>query len=418
MKSLRGAIQALKRCSSCGADQPVAIVTSSLGHGGDLRDLLTDNSPPPSSSSHDDSGSSVPSSPSSSIGGNKSPLVLFGLASGLFLLNPGSHSGGGHGPGHRVERDVSSVSSSYYSENMDVWTGRLVAMGVNLLLFMLIYWVFGRIFSGKGSPKKSMVKSRFTEQHVAKVEAEYARVNKKDVSALEQFLFSMTGERVPRGLTLWVKNIWLTVKAPLLAPTELAPQDQKMSLLTGRIYVDLAALNEEKGNSLKKYCGLQSFHHAINAVESREGQEGALNGVLLSKSRVLLTALVRRVEATKVGKKHPLLDEASFLTKFVGGGGNGGWEEQEVSVVKVVGSDPASMATGCFKEEMIRRGFSRLYYTGEGAGEWFKHALKALLWEKGGDHAGEWWAAAGWARTEGVGRGEFCCELGNRFSGF
>lgn len=94
-RSLKSALSQIKKCHSCGADQPIAVFgTFAANSNADLRELLTDNSPPPTDHSEE---SSNPSTPSSEVeenrGGrpNASPIALFAIAAGLFLINPGSH---------------------------------------------------------------------------------------------------------------------------------------------------------------------------------------------------------------------------------------------------------------------------------------------------------------------------------------
>lgn len=99
-KGLKQVLNSIKKCKNCGADQPLAVFGSlSANSNADLRELLTDNSPPPT----DHSESSNPGTPNSDDGQstslrqkvNASPIALFSIAAGLFLINPGSHHGNG-----------------------------------------------------------------------------------------------------------------------------------------------------------------------------------------------------------------------------------------------------------------------------------------------------------------------------------
>jgi len=92
-RGLKMTLGQTRKCQSCGAEQP-PIVNYNGNSNADLRELLTDNSPPPTSGDSSCGDSSPPGTPNSEgVPGSPkaSPLALFGIAAGLFLINPGSH---------------------------------------------------------------------------------------------------------------------------------------------------------------------------------------------------------------------------------------------------------------------------------------------------------------------------------------
>jgi hypothetical protein len=92
-RGLKMTLGQVRKCHSCGADQP-PVVNYNGNTNADLRELLTDNSPPPTSGDSSSGDSSAPGTPNSEGMPNSpkaSPLALFAIAAGLFLINPISH---------------------------------------------------------------------------------------------------------------------------------------------------------------------------------------------------------------------------------------------------------------------------------------------------------------------------------------
>lgn len=96
-RSLKSILNQVKKCHSCGVEQlPIPIFGnfSAANSNADLRELLTDNSPPPTDqeSSNPSTPNSIHNSEENGPAKNKSsPIALFAIAAGLFLINPGTH---------------------------------------------------------------------------------------------------------------------------------------------------------------------------------------------------------------------------------------------------------------------------------------------------------------------------------------
>jgi hypothetical protein len=80
-------------------------------------------------------------------------------------------------------------------------------------------------------------------------------------------------------------------------------------------------------------------------------------------------------------------------------------------------NDPVSQLMNKYKYEMMWSGVSQLFYHGEGAVEYFKHAVRGVLCERSTetDVACEWWACVLWSQAEWMGRGMFIITCNKLF---
>ncbi|CAL8113672.1 unnamed protein product [Orchesella dallaii] len=140
-----------RKCGVCGAEQETNASEN-------LRELLI-NSPPISEHSNSSesgcsSGSSSPiGSPAEkrigSGGSAAAPLVLFAVACGLFLINPGSET---H---HVVKREV--VDALPQPHWFASYVPRITAMGLNLIVFLFLYKILGIFTSEKQEEKQEVL---------------------------------------------------------------------------------------------------------------------------------------------------------------------------------------------------------------------------------------------------------------------
>jgi len=261
----------------------------------DLRELLS--STPPTSGGESSPEFSLPSSPSSGVDSpesqtqQKSPLALFAIAAGLFLINPISLSSHSHGhfsgPAHhgsRVERSV-GVENEYLEEqwsSYSAWTGRLVALMINFALFLLIYFLSGRFFGPGKRPFQRRFSSCPSWDYVDDMKHRYQKALSNQNAAekkrrLEDIIAEIAGINFPHSnlafkfqswFQFFVKTPWAVWRYDASANSK-SEQKLHLMIVAGKACNELGSLEGPK-NYLYALRGLPFALQLLNDKSSSQ----------------------------------------------------------------------------------------------------------------------------------------------------
>jgi hypothetical protein len=319
-----------------------------------------------------------------------------------------------------VERsiDYNLRPKSLHASWFDIWTPRLIALTVNLVLFMMIYFISGKLLNPKSKARKSskylQAPSRYSQAFVSSIQQKLTKALKQTKlegkkAQLEEIIQEVTQETIPTcNLTLKLSNFWLLVQAPFVTwtiPYLKSDQDSFIDYALGKCYVEIGKMCQDLGEmgseenftkvcrgALAKYCGLKSVLYGINCCSSndfvKQGQEILLSACMLTKSKIILRLVLRKTQkvAAAVNKSHPLLNPKLGLPFFSHSlkTPKVGRVELPTSILTTCmnSNDPLSRLVNRYKYEMMWRGVSQLLIVGEGAVEYFKGAIHGVLYER------------------------------------
>lgn len=240
----------------------------------------------------------------------------------------------------RVERSVDFVSDPTPPSYFSVWSPRLIAITTNLVLFLIMYYLSGKLFTPRrpsaGKKNKLILSSKYSAQEVTEAREKLShalKLNGKSQSEKRLSIFSsiieqFSGEGIPGcGLALKFQNFLLLLKTPFLASIEKSEEDLQIDFILGKCYVEIGQGQGQAGNDkLSIYCGLKSLQYGFNCLEMRHGQNLVLSGVLLTKSKLVLKSLLMKIKGIQTNggrgcSVHPLLDSGvglGFLRQNLG----------------------------------------------------------------------------------------------------
>jgi len=328
----------------------------------------------------------------------------------LEFLGSQSHS--------RVTRSIEYNSHSFQPSMYDIWYPRIIALAVNLLLFMAIYYISGKFINPKSKGRKSskyhQAPSRFSRTFVTSIQQKLTKALKQTKldgrkAQFEEIIQEITQESIPTcNVTLKLKNFWLFIQAPFANWSTLyvkSDEDSFIDYAVGKCYVEIGKLCQELNDmgsddkfakvcqgALSQYCGLKSLMYGINCCASNEfskqGQEILLSACMLTKSKIILRLVLRKtLKATStMNQTHPLLNPKLGLSFF-----NQSLKTTKDGKVELINSnlttcmnpsDPLSRLVNRYKYEMMWKGVSQLLNVGEGAIEYFKGAIQGVLYER------------------------------------
>lgn len=297
-----------------------------------------------------------------SSGGNGSaaPLVLFAVACGLFLINPGTNDSMSGHAGHTIsKREVHEDVHSFHQ-----YVPRITAMVLNLIVFLFLYKVLGLFV---GDERESV---------------------EDDRACLAQ---SPPGSFVT--LRLWHEYARTLVFA--------YPRNNTL----GSAY--LAASKSVTDPKMKRWFGLKIIQNSLHP----DSQDNLLSGLMLVNSKILvkstlskLNRLIEKMER-KV-KLHPLFEFG--VSHIYAKNPAIGYVYPNAFTTEVPNGLVGNVMQ-CVKHECITRGVTRLLVNGDrNTSTWFKNCLRAVVSEvrKGEgvgvvrDHVAEWWACVMWVEAE------------------
>ena len=397
-----------RRCPNCGGDT--------------LRDLLTSTTPPMTSEEEDFSSSGPESplsgldSPAESKSSNKSPIALFAIAAGLFLINPVSFSSPGNhnqagSPHSRVERSVDAIEGAATGgkapiDFMTLWGPRIFALGVNLILFLAVYFLSSKVgnLSRKYSNDKLKVlrsyMSTFQNSPPASAASSAALVKHNLEKKRELEIVLGQFNSMPTG---WISKFGLTLLALMRLPLSLVQVGSKSKR---EVREEIAKLYIEYG----KLSGYNIFAaiRALNYCSAND--EIVISSIILSKSKLLFrfVLMFRNLKNHTLGTAEGLTFLKNNIRKPLPASTSESILATTTNVPKIsietsnaalyVNNDVNQLLCK-FKETMLTRGIMDVFLTGNGR-DFFKIALEAA--NKGQDKVCQFWGAVMWTETEWI----------------
>jgi hypothetical protein len=355
------ALKKSRKCPNCGGDT--------------LRDLLS--TPPPTEG---EDSSNPPSPADSTKSSGKSPLALFAIAAGLFLVNPVSlsdfhisSSSESLGHGSRVEQpaDIEQARLSYNKDYYTIWMNRLGALAVNLFLFCFVYFLSGKI--GKGGARK-----KYSNENIQilrkKINPKLSNNEKK--RELEIILSQF--DKIPNNPFSCMLSVIMEIcKLPYSLMKRNGGIHREMKEDISKLYLEYGRVG---GNHF--WSALKSFNY------SPVNEELIISSIILSKSKMLL----RFVLLFKTFETHPLGTKLGlpFLMSSIG---------TPIAYAGIMcdpseNNDLAELLCK-FKEDMLHRGIAELFQFGQG-----RIYLKAALQAGRIDKTCQFWAGIFWAEAE------------------
>lgn len=402
-----------RKCVACGAEQQQSHLSfeGGVSTNDNLRDLLI-NSPPLSelssggSSPSSDGGMSGNSSPArsppdgasmmlesssnnmkSGNGTGAAPLVLFAVACGLFLINPGTNESGLHHHVTKRETVVPDDDQEPTFAALQQFVPRITAMVLNLIVFLFLYKVLGLFTSTDNGDQVATKRSNNTcDSKSTTATVQTPPGSFKRLRLIKEFVSTlMMGRGGPPNLTL--ANAY--VSASRTAPDSLTRQ----------------------------WLGLKVIQNSLSA----EMQDTLLSGLMLVDSKIMVKSVLSRVkclirEEADRGKKHDAvavklhpLFEFGYHHIVTSGGRN--YINPPNAFTTEIPSNLLGNVMQSFKHECLTKGITRLLVNGDrSTSTWFKNCLRAVVSEarnKGStgvqqarDHVAEWWACVLWVEAE------------------
>ena len=238
---------------------------------GDLRVLLTQT--PPHSSESDSSTPPSPEERSSSSGGS-SPIALFAIAAGLFLINPVYHfddkstssAGGAHS---RVPRSVGSGTLQHEQVyDYEIWKPRIMAMVINLILFMIIYYISGKLFpKSRGTRASKLYQSGKVSELMKMAKGKSRNSADRKVELLSILSFVNCGGPPRNRFSVWISTM-LELSRTLLIPFRRMyknEEDKDVAEIISKTYVELSRYDP----NLVVWCGLKGLWWALRSGVSK-----------------------------------------------------------------------------------------------------------------------------------------------------
>lgn len=405
-----------------------------------------------SSEGEDYDFSSNPSSPEEllsvmkPVGNRKSPLALFAIAAGMFLINPGNfdttttdHGSTKHFHSH-LERSfieptmpsssskpTSSSTSSFYVFLFPI----IAALLVNLAVFL---YIFG---GGNGKKKKyynankQLLILKQQTSHGCCITKSHCEKRRKELeSLLSQF------DRMPKN---WITKCIYTIVGGFKLPftlmkkkrtssfsPSLSPVIKSIKEEISKLYIEYGKLS---GSNL--FAAIRALNYSCSEIDDDEGSNDdiVIAGLILSKSKLLLQLVL----LFRPMKNHVLCaatNRIEFFKKNIGSSFYQKVSHNEIGFATVtptttsnIGQQEIRSTSSCnsnnnsntncisindtydevnqlvckFKEEMMSTGITELFYNGDGR-EYFKSALEVAL--KGRDKVCQFWGAVTWAEAE------------------
>lgn len=215
-----------------------------------------------------------------------------------------------------------SITETTPMKSPDIWTPRIFAVFINLIFFMLIWYLSDKLFSRKPrEQQKKFKKSKYSQKYV---QTEYGKLktalNTKSKETFEIILNDID-EFIPRcNLALKFHNFFLLWKFSFFSmDLEKSDSDIFMDFIIAKCFVELGKIYSLKNNEkLANYCGFQGLKYGINCIQSKEGQNLVINAVLLTKSKLVLKSVLFKIKNSQSCHKnlHPLLDSNVGLSFF------------------------------------------------------------------------------------------------------
>ena len=367
------ALKKSRKCPNCGGDT--------------LRDLLCAGATTPPATEGEDSDSAP--SPIVETKSSASPLALFAIAAGLFLINPVSlgnnsimESSSSH-PSSRVERSVEMSAAAPESSESSIWFPRIFALTMNLILFLIVYYLSGKI--GK---VRNFKKDQKKYENVIGLKRKLSKLNNTEKRREIEFTLSKFDTIPNNYFTTKFQIILALFRLPFnLMKKTSSDSNSEMKEEISKLYLEYGKLSGRN---------VLSSLRSINYSPSNESI--LLSSLIQSKSKLLMKIVfwLKKVEFHPFGSN---FEGITFLKQHItdtnihcneifaniteDSGNGGGTLELNQMICK-------------YKEELISRGINQLFQFGRGI-NYFKLCLEA-----GGknDKVSQFWASIMWTEAE------------------
>lgn len=373
-----------------------------------LQSILATSSPAtPPPTENESTDSSNPPSPNEDVKAvtliSKSPLVLFSIVTGLFLINPISNNSpmiaeSGEHPHSRVERSVDGTGFSSKVNQIDLdrefyglWFPRLLTILVNLFIFIIVYYMTGRISYRGWKTKYSTEKLKLLKtKHWTKATTNLDKAEEigRIISEFDWF----PNNSFTRSIGTFTNIVTM--------PFQL--RKRRSNLRYFEINEEISILYLEHARCVDG--GIFPYLRAINL--SPTNKRTVIQSLIQSKSKLLLKYVLLWMDFLgdpTFGTPEGLLFLKNWISKgitatdFVLCGG------------PPTGADERTLMMSKFREDTLCAGISQLFQFGSGS-DLFRMVLKSC---GKNDKLVQFWASVMWVESEWIQGGKF---VGKEFS--
>ncbi len=282
----------------------------------------------------------------------------------------------------RVERSVieEEVNTSF-GQQYSLWIPRVTALVVNLILFLIVYYLSGKIGSRSGTKKYKNMNLKIN----------LSKMNSSEKRSQIELLISKFDTLPTNALSKFYYTTVELLKLPFrLRKTGNTGNNFEIREEISKLYIEYG-----KVSTLVYLSSLRSINYSPN------NEQLLLSSLILSKSKLLIW-IVLRLRGREL-HSHPLGsgDGLEFLKRNISAG-IGSHVVETLSSVSPGSNVELNTMTMKYKEELLFRGINQLFNYGRGS-ETFQTCLTAGK----DDKIIQFWAGILWTEAEWIQKGGF-----------